>query len=182
MELRVAAVGAASSGTVLLAVDRNGKVWSVEKEREAKEPAVGEAVAVMPDSESDSRLYCKSKGSVVVVNESSVPGLDILATKLRDAKDEAAQVMVEVIALSHGDAEDVNLKDGTTVKKGELTIGDDTGEMKLVGWRELSGKVLGIQPGERLRVVGATPKVNKLGARVLQMSNLTVVERLRERG
>ena len=182
VELRVAAAGTSSSGTVLLVVDRNGKLWTVEKEREAKEPAIGDAVAVTPDSESGGRLYCKSKGSVSVVSDSSVPSLEVLATKLRDAKDETSQVMVEVIALSHGDAEDVILNDGTTVKKGELTIGDDTGEMKLVGWRELSGKVMGIQPGERLRVVGATPKINKLGMRVLQMSSLTFVERLRERG
>jgi ssDNA-binding replication factor A large subunit len=181
VELRVAAVGASSSGTVLLAVDKSGKVWAVEKEREAKEPAVGEAVTVAPDSESDGRLYCRSKNSVSVVDGSSLPGLDVLATKLRDVKDDASQVMVEVIALSHGSAEEVNLKDGTTVKKGELTIGDDTDEMKLVGWRELSTKVLGIQPGERLRVVGATPKISRVGTRVLQMSNLTVVERLRER-
>lgn len=181
VELRVAAVGASSSGTVLLAVDKSGKVWAVEKEREEREPTVGEAVAVAPDSESDGRLYCRSKNSVSLVDGSSLPGLDVLATKLRDVKDEASQVMVEVIALSHGSAEEVNLKDGATVKKGELTIGDDTDEMKLVGWRELSTKVLGIQPGERLRVVGATPKITKVGTRVLQMSNLTVVERLRER-
>ena len=182
MELRVAATSASSSGTVLLVVDKSGKVWTVEKEKEAKEPAIGEAVVVTPDTEIDGRLYCRTKGSVSVVSGSSLPGLDVIATKLRDAKDEAFQIMVEVIALSHGSAEDVNLKDGTIVKKGELMIGDDTGEMKLVGWRELSGKVLGIQPGERLRVVGATPKINKLGTRVLQMSNLTVIEKLRERG
>ena len=182
MELRVAATNASSSGTVLLAVDKRGKVWTVEKEREANEPAIGEAVVVTPDVENTGKLYCRTKGSVSVVGGSSLPSLDVIATKLRDAKDEASQIMVEVIALSHGNAEDVNLKDGTTVKKGELMIGDDTGEMKLVGWRELSGKVLGIQPGERLRVVGATPKVNKLGMRVLQMSNLTVIEKLRERG
>jgi hypothetical protein len=163
-------------------VDKSGKVRTVEKEREAREPAIGEAVTVTPDSEDHGRLYCRTKGSVSVASEGSLPGLDILATKLRDAKDEASQIMVEVIALSHGSAEDVNLKDGTTVKKGELTIGDDTGEMKLVGWRELSGKVLGVQPGERLRVVGATPKIDKLGTRVLQMSNLTTIEKLRERG
>jgi replication factor A1 len=182
VELRVAATSASSTGTVLLAVDRNGKVWTVEKERETEEPVVGEAVVVSPDSESGGRLFCKSKGSVSTLSESSVPGLDILATKLRDASDESSQIMVEVIALSHGSAEEINLKDGTTVKKGELTIGDDTGEMRLVGWRELSDKVVGIQPGERLRIVGATPKIDKLGTRVLQMSNLTVVERLRERG
>lgn len=182
VELRVAAVNANSTGTVLLAADKSGKVWAVEKEREEREPAIGEAVAVTPDNESNSRLYCRTKGSVSVISRSSLPDLDLLATKLRDAKDEAHQIMVEVIALSHGSVEDINLKDGTTVKKGELTIGDDTGEMKVVGWRELSGKVLGIQPGERLRVVGATPKVNKLGTRVLQMSNITVIEKLRERG
>lgn len=181
VELRVASTRETSSGTVLLAVDKNGKLWTVEKEREVTEPAIGEVVTVTPDSESGGRLYCKSKGSVSVVNGNSVPSLDVLATKLRDAKDEASQVMVEVIALSHGGTEDVNLADGTTVKKGELTVGDDTGEMKLVGWRELSEKILGIEPGERLRIVGATPKVNKLGTRVLQMSSLTAVERLRER-
>jgi replication factor A1 len=182
MELRVAATSASSSGTILLAVDRSGKVWTVEKEREAKEPAIEEAVTVTPDSENDGRLYCRTEGSVSVVSGSSLPSLDVLATKLRDAKDEASQIMVEVIALSHGSAEDIDLKDGTMVKKGELMVGDDTGEMRLVGWRELSEKVLGVQPGERLRVVGATPKINKLGTRVLQMSNLTVIERLRERG
>jgi replication factor A1 len=182
MELRVAATSASSSGTILLVVDKNGKVWTVEKEREAKEPAIGEAVIVTPDMENDGRLYCRTMGSVSVVKESSLPGLDAIATKLRDAKDDSSQIMVEVIALSQGSSEDVNLKDGAMVKRGELTIGDDTGEMRLVGWRELSGKVLGIQPGERLRIVGVTPKINKLGARVLQMSNLTVIERLRERG
>jgi replication factor A1 len=182
VELRVAAVGGSSTGTVLLAADRKGKLWAVEKEREAAEPAVGDVVAATPDSETDGRLYCRSKGSVSAVAGSTMPALDALATKLQDAKDESSQIMVEVIALSHGEAEDVALKDGTTVRKGELTVGDDTGEMKLVGWRELSEKVAGIQPGERLRVVGVAPKINKLGNRVLQMSNLTVVERLRERG
>jgi len=182
LELRVASARETTLGTVLLAVDNKGKVWTVEKEREAKEPVIGEAVIVRPDSESGGRLFCKSTSSISVVDGSSVPGLDVLATKLRDAKDEASQVMVEVIALSHGSTEDVNLADGTTVKKGELTIGDDTGEMKLVGWRELAEKVLGIEPGERLRVVGATPKITKLGTRVLQMSSLTFVERLRQRG
>ena len=154
----------------------------VEKQKESAEPAIGDTVRVMPDGETDGRLYCKSKSSVSLVKDGAIPSLESLATKLQDANDEATQLLVEVIALSHGIAEDVTLKDGTTVKKGELTVGDDTGEMRLVGWRELSGKVEGIQPGERLRVVGVTPKVNKLGTRVLQISHLTVIERIRERG
>ena len=179
VELRVASVSASPSGTILLAMDGKGRVWTVEKEKEETEPAVGDAILAAPESESGGRLRCRTKDSVKVVAGKSLPGLEALVTKLRDAKDEASVVMVEVIALSHGTAEDVNLKDGTTVKKGELTIGDDTAEMRLVGWRELAGKVLGFQPGERLRIVGASPKINKMGTRVLQMSNLTTIERLR---
>ncbi len=180
MELRVAAKSAAPSGTTLVALDKNGKVWVVEEGDEDQEPAVGDAVAVRPEVQSDGRLRCRSGGSVSVVDGGSLPSLDALTTKLRDAKDESRQIMIEVIALSHGSVEDVNLKDGTTVKKGELTVGDDTGEMKLVAWRELSGKVVGAQPGERLRVVGVTPKTNKVGTRVLQVSNLTVLEKVSE--
>ncbi len=181
VELRVAASGESSSGTLLMAVDSKGRVWAVEKEREGREPASGEVIRVVPDSESGDRLYCKSKGALSVSEASPLPDLEALATKLRDAKDEGRMVMVEVIALSPGVAEDVGLKDGTTVRKGELTVGDDTWEMKLVGWRDLSSKVEDIQPGQRLRVVGVTPKTNKMGTCVLQMSNLTVVEKLRER-
>jgi len=182
LELRVAAVGKSSTGTILMAADGKKKVWVVEKAKEGAEPAIGDTVSVIPDSETNGRLYCRSKGSVNLVRESTIPGLEALATKLQDTNDEAAHMLIEVIALSHGTTEDVTLKDGTTVKKGELTVGDDTAELKLVGWRELSGKVEGIQPGERLRVVGVTPKTNKLGMRVLQISNLTVIERIRERG
>jgi replication factor A1 len=65
------------------------------------------------------------------------------------------------------------------VRKGELVVGDDTGEMKLVAWRDLSARVSGIQPGERLRLVGVVSKSTKMGAFVLQLSDFTVVERLR---
>jgi hypothetical protein len=99
--------------------------------------------------------------------------------KLQEVKEEDAQIMIEVIALSHGSVDDVRLKDGTTVKKGELVVGDHTGENKLVAWRDLAGRVSGIQPGERLRVVGAACKSTKMGGWVLQLSNFSVIERLR---
>ncbi len=178
--LRVAALTSAS-GSVALALDEKGKVRVVEVGGEARKPAKDEVVMAAPDSESDGRLHCRTSGSLAVVDGTSLPPLDALVTKLRDAKDESSLIMVEVIALSHGEVDDVNLKDGSTVKKGELTVGDDTGEVKLVAWRELSDRVAGIQPGQRLRVVGVAPKSTKLGAWVLQVSSLTVVEKLKGR-
>lgn len=182
VQLRVAAVSSGTSGTLLLAVDEDRKVRVVEVAKGVGAAAAkGDAISIMPDSESDGRAFCRSPGSLQVVKDATFPGLADLATKLRDSKDESAQIMVEVIALSHGGADDIKLKDGTIVKKGELVVGDDTAEFKVVAWRDLSEKLAGIQPGERLRITGTSPKSMKMGGWVLQVSNITAVEKLRGR-
>ena len=178
-ELRVAATSSSQSAKVVLGVGKDGRVKFIEIGKGVKEPAQGDIVGVAPDETREERLFCRSKDSLQVVEDESFPGLEQLATKLREVKEEDAQIMVEVIALSHGSVDDVKLRDGTTVKKGELVIGDDTGEIKLVAWRDFASRVSGIQPGERLRLVGVVPKSTKMGGWVLQLSNLSVVERLR---
>ena len=47
-------------------------------------------------------------------------------------------VDLEVMALSKGSVREVNLKDGSTAKKGEVVLGDDTGEITAVAWDEAS--------------------------------------------
>ncbi|HYC11628.1 MAG TPA: hypothetical protein VEC02_03100, partial [Nitrososphaerales archaeon] len=127
------------------------------------------------------RLVCKSSGALQVAGDAEFPGLKELATKLRDAKDENSQIMVEVIALSHGNVNDVHLRDGSAVRKGELVVGDDTAEVKVVGWREHSDRILGIQPGERLRISCVSPKSMKMGGWVLELDALSAIEKIRGR-
>lgn len=179
MEFRIAALGQGQGAKTVLGVGKDGRVRELELGKGVHEPAIGEVVGVVPDSEVGGRLYCTSKDSVQVAMGDSFPNIEDLVTKLKEAKVEDSQIIAEVIALSHGTVDDVRLKDGSTVKKGELVVGDDTSEIKLVAWRELSGRLSGIQPGERVRVVGAVVKSTKAGAWVLQMSNATAVERLR---
>lgn len=178
---RVAATTSSQSAKVLLAVGKDRRVRFVEIGKGVNEPAQDEVVGLAPDETREDRMYCRSPYSVGVVEDDSFPGLQALATKLQEVKEEGAQIMAEVIALSHGSVDDVKLRDGTTVKKGELVVGDDTGEIKLVAWRELAGRVSGIQPGERLRLVGVAAKPTKMGAWLLQLSNFSVIERLRGR-
>jgi len=179
---RVAATSSSQSAKVVLGVGKDRKARFIELGKGVKEPAQNDVVAVIPDETTEGRLYCRSPGSIEVAEDGSFPGLGELATKLNEVKEEDAQIMAEVIALSHGSVDDVRLRDGTTVKKGELMVGDDTGEMKLVAWRDISGRVSGIQPGERLRLVGVASKSTRMGAWVLQLSNFSVIERLRGRG
>lgn len=177
--LRVVGVTSSQSAKMLLCLGRDKKVRFVEVGREAREPARDDVIGVVPDETGDRRLLCRTPDSIRILNGSDFPSTDELATKLQGAKEEDAQIMVEVIALSNGTVDDVKLRDGNSVKKGELMVGDDTGEVKIVAWRELSGRVSGIQPGERLRLVGVVPKSTKMGGWVLQLSGLSMVERLR---
>jgi len=180
-QLRVVSVSPGAKSKMVLALDKSRRVRTIELGTDVAEPSVGDVVGLLPDSQTDDRFYCRTPGSLEVVRGDSLPPLEELVTKLRDAKGEGTQIMVEVIALSQGTVDDVRLRDGSTVKKGELVIGDDTGEIKLVAWRELSTRLSGIQPGERLRVVGVVVKPTNMGVWVLQVSNLTVIERLRGR-
>ena len=181
-ELRVAATSSTQSTRVIVGVGKDRKVRFIEVGKGVEEPSQGDVIWVVPDETTEGRLYCRSATSIRAAEDELFPGLEHLLTKLQETKEEDLQIMAEVIALSHGSVDDVHLRDGTTVKKGELVVGDDTGETKLVAWRDLSSRLLGIQPGERLRLVGVAPKSTKMGGWVLQLSNLSVIERLRGSG
>ena len=180
-EVRIAAISPKPSGSLIFGLDKGKRLKLVETQLDTARFRPGEAITVAPDQELDGRMVCSSPGSLSPAEAEAIPSLAELAGKVKDARDEASQIMVEVIALSHGSVDDVNLKDGTVVKKGELMVGDDTGEIKVVGWREYSSKVSGIQPGERLRIVGLSPKQTKMGAWTLQLSALTAIEKLKGR-
>jgi len=88
-------------------------------------------------------------------------------------------VDLEVMALSKGSVREVNIKDGSTAKKGEVVLGDDTGEITTVAWDDASRMIAEIQAGERLRVHGATTQTSKMGVETLELGRSSSVERLR---
>jgi len=87
------------------------------------------------------------------------------------------KVSLDVMALSKGTVREVSLKDGSTAKKGEVVLGDDTGEITAVAWDEVS-KVIGeIQVGEKVRVHDAVIQVSKMGVETLELNRSSKVER-----
>ena len=88
-------------------------------------------------------------------------------------------VTLEVMALSKGSVREVSLKDGSTAKKGEVVLGDDTGEITTVAWNETSKMIGEIGAGEKLRVHDAIIQVSKMGVETLELSSSSRVERLR---
>jgi ssDNA-binding replication factor A large subunit len=178
LKFRVAATSSSTTAKLVLGIGSDKKVRLIEVGKGVEEPKKGQLIDVFPDQIGEGRVYCRNPGSIQVVEDGGFPGLEQLATKLEEANEEDVQIMVDVIALSNGNVEDVKLKDGTNVKKGELVIGDDTGDLTLVAWRDVASRLSGIVPGQRLRLVGVSPKPTKMGGRTLQLSSFSVVERL----
>src|SRR5438876_787181 len=141
----------------------------------------GDAIRVTRDEDLKEKLVCRRSGSFGISRGDAMPELVSLGVKIDALKSCTWPVLVESIALSRGAVQEVHLKDGSVAKKGEIVIGDDTAEVKLIAWREQAGKLMSIEPGERVRVVGAKPQISQMGILTLQMSGFTRIERLRGR-
>jgi len=90
----------------------------------------------------------------------------------------AGRVSLEVMALSKGSVRDVSLRDGSTAKKGEVVLGDDTGEITTVAWDGASKLIAEIKAGEKLRVTGATVQVSRMGVGTLELRDSARIEKL----
>ena len=156
----------------------NLKDKAVESAQGVKE---GDIIEVMGNEKYEDMIICTKSDSVKRVNAKSnlLPSLQSLFVKVKNVEVASGPLLMEVIALSKGSVQDVRLKDGSVVKKGELLVGDDTGEIKLAAWRESSEKLEGVQEGERLQIIGATLQRSRMNTPYLQIGRISSVRRMK---
>jgi ssDNA-binding replication factor A large subunit len=112
-------------------------------------------------------------------NNPEVRHVSQLVKVVEVSKHEATgSVSLEVMALSNGSVREVSLKDRSTAKKGEVVLGDDTGEITAISWNEASKIIGDIKAGETLRVHGAIVQVSKMGVETLELTLSSKLERL----
>jgi ssDNA-binding replication factor A large subunit len=76
-------------------------------------------------------------------------------SKIKDIRQSEKPVLVEAIVLQAPNTTDVNTKYGSVVSVADTLLGDDTGEIRLVGWRDQSSSVNNLKVGDRIKVIGA---------------------------
>lgn len=132
-----------------------------------------------------SELHGDEASVIHILAEDSKPAAATVTTSVKDvivkvadiSKHPSGKMTLEVMALSKGSVREVNLKDGSTTKKGEVVLGDDTGEITAVAWDEAS-KIIGeINVGEKVRVHDAVIQISKMGVQVLDLGRSSKVER-----
>jgi replication factor A1 len=92
---------------------------------------------------------------IQVVNEDQeFPRGEQLETKIKNISAINKPYIVEVIVLQMPNTSEVNTKSGELITVADTIVGDDTGEIRLVGWRENSILVSQLKIGERIKILG----------------------------
>jgi replication factor A1 len=161
MPLRIISIGKETGkGNVnCLAVDRDGKFFSV----------VIDSVLMTNEITSDTMIECipsrifgnsialsKEDSYIRIMdNDPSFPTSSKFESKIKDIKVSENPYIVEAIVLHTPNMTEVNTKSGV-VSMTDTLLGDDTGEIRLLGWRDQSSFIDKLNVGDRIKVIGAT--------------------------
>jgi hypothetical protein len=149
----------------------------------AIEVKAGQAVLVtnlrLKKSTNGDRELHGDSGSVVNVAAGSVSTrASPKFVKVNRVKDLTGRVTLEVMALSKASTHDVPMRDGPSLKKAELIIGDDTGEITVVGWRDLADRLVEVDVGQKIRVFDVARQISKMGIVTLELENESRIEKV----
>ncbi|MEM3830494.1 MAG: hypothetical protein QXP36_14980, partial [Conexivisphaerales archaeon] len=81
--------------------------------------------------------------------------LSSFTTNIRELPKKSTPVIIELVALSKTIKKTIRTRNGRSVTRAELLVGDETGETLLFGWESYGKQLEGILPGTRLVIYGA---------------------------
>jgi ssDNA-binding replication factor A large subunit len=108
-------------------------------------------------------VFLKEDSYLEVVENNSFPKLEECITKIKDIQTVGNSYIIESIILQQPNATQVNTKNGELVSVTDTLIGDDTGEIRLVGWRDSSTELDSLKVGDRIRILGAVLNTGREG-------------------
>jgi len=128
------------------------------------------------------------KGDEIFVSNLSEDDLQLLGSsqeklnqfkfRIQDLPNVHTAGLIELVVLAKPVAKDIILRDGKTVPMGEVLVGDETGESRLVAWRGLSDILNGLLPGARLLIYGAVPKTDSRGNHSIELRDYSSVQHI----
>jgi ssDNA-binding replication factor A large subunit len=167
MPLRLLSIGMETQDNVnCLAIDRDSKFLSVVIDRALvpNEMAPNTMIECVPSRIfGNSIMLSRDKSYIrIIENDLSFPNLSNFGSKVKDIQVSGNPYIVEAIVLHNPNTTEVNTRTGT-VPVTDTLIGDDTGEIRLVGWRDQSPYLDKLNIGERIKVIGVVGNNGKDG-------------------
>jgi ssDNA-binding replication factor A large subunit len=162
MPLRIISVGGETKrGTIsCLAVDRSHKYFTLNIDGSLMTSEISQDTVVecIPSRIFGSSIVLSADDSYirVVEDDSSFPRASLLESKIKDVGSSQDPVLIEAIVLQTPNETEVSTKSAEIIPLADTIVGDDTGEIKLIGWREQSSEIRKLNVGDRIKVAGAT--------------------------
>ena len=114
-----------------------------------------------------------------IEDDPTFPTVSKYESKIRDVQASPDRhYVVEAIVLQAPETVDVNTKAGEMVSVTSTMVGDDTGEIRLVGWRNYSSIVNRLAVGDRINLLGVTANAGREGRTELTFRPYSSIQRL----
>ena len=163
--IRIISEGRSDSGAVnYVGIDKNKNITYVNLESiKSNNLNLNSIIDCIPNRIFGNMVFLKEDSYLEVVENNSFPNLEECITKINDIQTVGNSYIVESIILQQPNATQVNTKNGELVSVTDTLIGDDTGEIRLVGWRDSSTELDSLKVGDRIRILGAVLNTGREG-------------------
>jgi len=170
MPMRVVSVGEETGrGSFLcLTVDRAGRPLTLTIDNtlmSSDQLSPGAMIECVPSRIFGSSIVLSKEDSYIRLtgDDSTFPKISKFEAKIKDVQVSQDPYVIEAIVLQAPETADVNTKSGETIPVTSTLLGDDTGEIRLVGWRNQSAAVNKLAVGDRLKLAGVTAGTGREG-------------------
>jgi ssDNA-binding replication factor A large subunit len=181
--IRILSSGRAdSSGRInYFSIDKNKNLYSVAIDEKLNPPSISvdSVIEGVPSRIfGNSLIFSQDDSEIKLVEGNSIPKLEESTTKIKDMDTIGEIYVLEAIVLQQPNSTEVNTRTGDLVSVADTLIGDDTGEIRLVGWRENSSHVANLKVGERVRVIGAALSAGRDGRSEITLRKDSVINKI----
>jgi replication factor A1 len=165
-----------------IAVDENEKYYSLNINKNLFDIEINQddILECFPTRVLGNTIEISSQDSYVqVVNEDrSIPLSSSFDTKIKNIEVSNKPYFIEAIILQPPNTMDINTKSGESISVTDTIIGDDTGEIRLVAWRETSKEMKGLNIGERIMIKAVNATINRDGKTELTLKPYSSITKI----
>ncbi len=101
----------------------------------------------------------------------------VASTKITDIKNGMSDINLRARVLDIADIKTFNRKDGSTGRVSNITVGDDTGKIRVTLWDEKTDLLSGLKANDSIEIINAYARENNFSQQVeVQVGNRTIVK------
>lgn len=115
---------------------------------------------------------------VIQEKDESFPNNLELESKIKEMEISENPYILEAIVLKPPNTSEITLKNGENVLVTDTLIGDDTGEIRVTGWREQSKKISKLMVGNRIKVIGAIATMGRENQLELTLKGFSEIRKI----